>query len=527
MIDLHSPATDHWSAQTSGTTDGRKSRIETTLFTRAARAPARALVRDGARSWDYGMVADLARDFASRLLARGCEPGDRVAVMLEKSLDAVIALYGTWTAGGVVVPVNESLRLRQLSYVLEHSGAKLLVTQSRILQRVDATLSARFPVLDVGRETPPETTRQPPACPGGQEPAAILYTSGSTGRPKGILISHANLLAGARIVSGYLDIRDDERIISVLPFNFDYGLNQLLIAVHAGATLVLQRSHFPADICRTLVEQGITAMAAVPPLWIQLMQKMSPFAQMRFPDLRFITNSGGVFPPELVQRYRAHLPTTRIYLMYGLSEAFRSTYLPPEEIEARPQSIGKAIPETEIFVVGTDGRPCAAGEAGELVHRGPTVALGYWNDPAATAAMFRTNPLLTGSEDERVVYSGDIVQQDQDGFVYFVGRRDQMIKTQGYRVSPDEVEEAVRASGLVANVIVHGAPDAVSGMIIVAHVIPVDALTFTVEALLRYCRGEMPPYMVPREIHLHDSLPTTANGKIDRARLREQVCATA
>jgi acyl-CoA synthetase (AMP-forming)/AMP-acid ligase II len=298
-------------------------------------------------------------------------------------------------------------------------------------------------------------------------------------------------------------------------------LNQLLTSVGKGATLFLQRSHFPPDICRALQKHQITAMAAVPPLWIQLMQGYSPFPTMPFPSLRYITNSGGVFPVELVRRYRAQLPHTRIVLMYGLSEAFRSAYLPPDQIDLRPGSMGRAIPETDLYVLDEEGRECAPGQVGELVHRGPTVALGYWEDPEATRGVFRPNPLTPGNSDERVVYSGDLVKKDEEGYLYFVSRRDQMIKSQGFRVSPEEVEEGIFASGMVSEAAVCGEPDPVSGAIIIAHVVPKDRDAFNTRELLSYCQREMPSYMVPRMVHLHDALPRTTSGKLDRKALKK------
>lgn len=336
--------------------------------------------------------------------------------------------------------------------------------------------------------------------------------------PKGILISHDNLLAGARIVSQYLKLRKDERIISIVPFSFDYGLNQLLTSVHVGATLILQRSHLPADICRTLQRESITGMAAVPPLWNQLLGSMSPFSKLEFPDLRYITSTGGVFPVSTSEQYRRLLPDVDIYLMYGLSEAFRSTYLPPSELDRRPDSIGIAIPETFIHVMN-DGRECGPGEIGELVHRGPTVALGYWRNPEATARVFRAFPHPDDSDSEAAVYSGDYVRKDKDGFLYFVGRRDTMIKTLGFRVSPDEVEELILASSLVREVAVHGIPDSVAGTSIAAHIVPEDSSTFSEAALLNFCRKEMPGYMVPKSVRVHESLPRTTSGKIDKQAL--------
>jgi amino acid adenylation domain-containing protein len=475
-------------------------RIEDPLLEQATGA-----VVDGDTACTYAELAARARRFAARLQRHRLEPGDRVAIFLDKTLASVVALYGTWLAGGVAVPINEGLRSRQVEHIVRHSGSRLFVSESRRLSRIDAGATGDATVLAVGKDPDQERVFVPQR--GGREPAVILYTSGSTGRPKGILISHENLLAGARIVARYLEIRSDERILSVLPFSFDYGLNQLLTAVATGATLVLQRSHFPADIYRSLERHAITGMAGVPPLWIQLLA--GPLTQQAFPHLRYLTNSGGVFPSDLVTHVRRVLPDTRLYLMYGLSEAFRSTYLPPEELERRPGSMGRAIPETEIYVLDEDGRDCAPGVVGELVHRGPTVALGYWRDPEATAAVFRDRA------GECVVYSGDLVRRDEDGFLYFVGRRDQLIKCHGYRVSPDEVEETIFASGVVSEVIVHGVPDPVSGQAIVAHVVPRTA-AFSEDELLGYCRREMPSYMVPRAVHTHAALPRTASGKLDR-----------
>jgi acyl-CoA ligase (AMP-forming) (exosortase A-associated) len=499
-------------------------RIEDTLFERAREIPEKTAVLDHDRSLTYSSLAEGALALARRLEGAGVGPGDRVAIYLEKSLESVTAMYGAWTSGGIVVPVNEGLHSRQVEHILRHSGSAVLVTESAVIARLQpkSVGSTRVLCLDVAADEPLGSVGTVRALCAGNEPAAILYTSGSTGLPKGILISHNNLLAGARIVSQYLAIRPDERILSVLPFSFDYGLNQLLTAVHTGALLALQRSHLPADICRALERYEITAMAAVPPLWNQLMQGYSPLPKMQpAPKLRYITNSGGVFPPGLVARYRALLPDTRIYLMYGLSEAFRSTYLPPEEIDRRPGSMGMPIPETEIHLFDERGYECAPGDVGELVHRGPTVALGYWNDPEATAAVFRPSPFGPPGSNEKVVYSGDLVRKDADGYLYFVGRRDQLIKSLGYRVSPDEVEATLTASGLISEVIVWGAPDEVAGQAIVAHVVPRSPETFSESDLLAYCRREMPRYMVPRNILVHSALPRTASGKLDRKSLAQ------
>ena len=494
-------------------------RIEDPLLEQSNRSPRKQAVVEGDRSCSYAELAARAQGLAARLRGKGLEAGDRVAIFLDKTTSSVVALYGTWLAGGVAVPVNEGLRTRQVEHIVRHSGSGLLISDARKLARVDQSAVAGAGVLEVDGDVD-DRGWKPLAHPGGREPAAILYTSGSTGQPKGIVVSHDNLLAGARIVVRYLDIQEEERIISILPFSFDYGLNQLLTAVATGATLFLQRSHFPADIHRSLAQHAITGVAGVPLLWIQLLTSGSPLSQAELPHLRYITNSGGAFPAELVACCRRGLPATRLYLMYGLSEAFRSTYLAPNEVERRPGSIGRAVPETEIRVLSESGAECRPGEVGELVHRGPTVALGYWRDREATAAVFRENPSTPGSG-ERVVYSGDLVRRDEDGFLYFVGRRDQLIKCQGYRVSPDEVEDAIYASGLVAEVVVHGVPDTVAGQAIIADVVPRDRTAFSEQELLAYCRREMPSYMVPRATHVHAALPRTASGKIDRKSLAQ------
>jgi acyl-CoA ligase (AMP-forming) (exosortase A-associated) len=485
-------------------------RIEDGLWASAARLADKAAVVEGERELGYAAFAAAARGLAAKLVERGLAAGDRVSIFLDKTLEAAVALYGVWAAGGIAVPVNEGLRSAQVRHIVQDSGSRFFISHPRKLATLE-TDTVQIPRLEVDLTD----TAAPAATLPGDGPAVILYTSGSTGRPKGILISHATLLAGTRIVIRYLELREEERLLSVLPFSFDYGLNQLLTAVQQGATLYLQRSPLPADICRSLQRFEITGLAAVPTLWIQLMQRHSPFAKMAFPHLRYITNSGGAFPVELVKRYRAHLPHVRMYLMYGLSEAFRSTYLPPEEIDRRPSSMGRAIPETEILVIDEDGKECGPGQVGELVHAGPTVALGYWNRPQETAAAYRPHPLRPHS-DERVVYSGDLVRRDEEGFLYFVGRRDQQIKSHGFRISPEDVEETLQASGLLAEVVVRGVPDELAGTAIVAHVVPRAPETFTPQALAAYCERVMPRYMVPKTIEVHASFPRTSSGKLDR-----------
>ena len=354
--------------------------------------------------------------------------------------------------------------------------------------------------------------------------AAILYTSGSTGKPKGIMLSHANIIAGASIVSTYLEITAAERILAVLPFSFDAGLNQLTTAFQQGATLVLMTFTFAREIVQMLLKEHISALAGVPTLWSLLAQSNSSLHKHRFPCLRYITNTGGTMPQNVLSTLRKALPTTKIFLMYGLTEAFRSTYLPPEELDRRPTSIGKAIPNTEILVVNDQGQPCQPGEIGELVHRGPTVSLGYWGHPELNERVFRPHPFLPPElgGTEKVCYSGDLVKMDEEGFLYFVSRRDTLIKSAGFRISPTEVEEVLFQCGELQAAAVIGVPDEVLGQHIKAFVVPRNADAVDPEQLIAFCGERMPRYMVPKSVEILDELPKTGNGKIDYPALRRR-----
>jgi acyl-CoA synthetase (AMP-forming)/AMP-acid ligase II len=354
--------------------------------------------------------------------------------------------------------------------------------------------------------------------------AAILYTSGSTGSPKGVMLSHAQVMAGSRIVSMYLEISAADRILAVLPFSFDAGMNQLMTAWQQGATLILSNFVFAREVVQVLLRERVTGLAGVPTFWSLMAQPSSALHKQALPHLRYITNTGGAMPQTVLGTLRELLPSTRIFLMYGLTEAFRSTYLPPEELERRPTSIGKAIPDTEILVVSEDGRPCRADEIGELVHRGPTVSMGYWGQPELTARVLRSHPFLPPElgDTERVCYSGDYVKMDEDGFLYFVGRRDTMIKSSGFRISPTEVEDVLFKSGFVKAAAVVGIPDEVLGQRIKAFVVACDGGALDVEELREYCAVNMPRHMVPSEIEALEEMPKTPSGKVDYQLLRRR-----
>jgi acyl-CoA ligase (AMP-forming) (exosortase A-associated) len=350
--------------------------------------------------------------------------------------------------------------------------------------------------------------------------AAILYTSGSTGNPKGVVLSHRNLVAGAESVASYLENTPEDRILAALPLSFDYGLSQLTTGFLVGATVVLHNHLLPAETIRVMARERITGLAGVPPLWMQL-------TGLEWPEtigehLRYFTNSGGAMPAHTLALLRSRAPRALPYLMYGLTEAFRSTYLPPAELERRPTSIGKAIPNAEVVVVREDGTECGVDEPGELVHRGALVAMGYWNDEARTCERFRRTPGQPAGLmlPEYAVWSGDTVRRDADGFLYFVGRRDEMIKTSGYRVSPTEIEEGVFRTGLVAEVAAFGVPHPMLGHAIVVVAKPADGVEADTLRLLAACKAHLPMYMLPVHVEwFAAALPRNANGKIDRKAL--------
>lgn len=507
------------------------------IVSAASRDSEKQALVDGKRALGY---QDLAVDMsqAARLyLALGLLRADRVAVYLEKRLETVIALFGAAAAGGVFVPVNPLLKPEQVGHILIDCNVRILVTSPERLELLRPTLAVcvdLHTLVIVGDALPPaveglemvlwrEREHAPARAPFrviDADMAALLYTSGSTGRPKGVVLSHRNIVAGAASVSQYLENTAQDRILSVLPLSFDYGLSQLTTAFRVGACAVLMNYLLPRDVIRAVAREKITGLAAVPPLWVQL-------AQLEWPDsvsdhLRYITNSGGHMPKPTLDALRAKLPRTRPFLMYGLTEAFRSTYLPPAELDNRPDSMGKAIPNAEILVVREDGAPCAPGEPGELVHRGVHVALGYWNDPEKTAERFKPVPAQLGGLviPEVAVWSGDTVKMDDEGFLYFIGRRDEMIKTSGYRVSPSEVEEVIYAIGLITEVAATGVAHPVLGQAVVLVVYAPKCDPDVADRLLIECRQKLPGFMVPAKIEVRsEPLPRNPNGKIDRKKI--------
>ncbi|MCW5624901.1 MAG: acyl-CoA ligase (AMP-forming), exosortase A system-associated [Burkholderiales bacterium] len=478
---------------------------------------------------------------AQGLLRLHLSRGERVAVYLDKRRETVTGMFGAAAAGLVFVPVNPLLKADQVGHILRDCNVRVLITSTDRLALLAETLAdcedlhtvvtvdapAAAPVAHLHTITWQEITTGSDAVRPvhrviDTDLAAIFYTSGSTGRPKGVMLSQRNIVWGGISVSSYLKNHADDRLLAVLPLSFDAGFSQLTTSFHTGACAVLHNYFLPKDAINALTRERITGLTAVPPLWFQLIQH--PWAETVTDHLRYIANTGGRMPRTTLDALRARLPKTQAFLMYGLTEAFRSTYLPPEEVDRRPDSIGKAIPNAEILVLRDDGTPCAPREPGELVHRGALVGMGYWNDPAKTAERYKPLP---GRESgyvlpEYAVFSGDTVYADEEGFLYFVGRRDEMIKTSGYRVSPTEIEEVVYRTGLVSEVVALGVEHDQLGQAVVLVVIPSQPDT-DAAAIKATCQKTLPGYMVPRHVEIRTgSLPRNPNGKIDRKRLADE-----
>ncbi len=518
------------------------------LIKAAAESPAKPAVFLKAESMTYAQIGDEATRLASVLAGFGVGKGDRVGFFLEKCFEKVVAIFGISHAGGVFVPIRRLSHGNQAAHIVSDSGSDILITTYSRLSILAAVLD-EMPNLKVvlaigkpdqaaidslgGRVKVADWKSSLASAPAWTNPprvvqpdlAAILYTSGSTGKPKGVVLSHLNLVAGAYTVSEFLKIGPNDKLLSILTFGFDYGLNQLTTCFLHQAQIVLLDYLFAKDIIEYARKYEITGIAAVAATWIQLMQ--FPWDGSTLPKLRYVTNSGGAIPEEYVRELRRRIPQTQVFLMYGLTEAFRSTFLDPALVDAHPTSMGKAIPGEEILILNEHGKPVQPGETGELVHRGVLVAQGYWNAPDLTAIRYRRNPLQSAEVPlgETVVFSGDQVRIDAQGLLYFVGRKDEMIKSAGNRISPTEVEEVLYASGLVAAAVALGIPHDIYGQSVFAVISAKDPATFDLAALKKHCSAQMPAYMIPAGFEVRESIPYNSNGKLDRAIVTKETYA--
>lgn len=503
----------------------------------------RTALKFKSESITYLQLAELVQAAAATLQRQGLSRQERVAVYLPKQFETVTTLFASSICGGVFVPVNPALKPTQVQHILQDCNVRILVTSQDRFISLQAELAlcpdlrtvllVDVPVgyqqqlghLHIAAFHQPAQMAAPTqrVALTDADMAAILYTSGSTGKPKGVVLSHRNMIVGAYSVSQYLHNSADDVLLALLPLSFDYGLSQLTTAFLRGASVVLLDFFLVQDVVKAISQHQVTGLAAVPPLWAQL-------AKAKWPEgatlsVRYLTNSGGAMPEALLSQLEQIFPNAQPYLMYGLTEAFRSTYLPPEHLARKRGSMGKAIPNAEILVVREDGSLCGPNEPGELVHRGPLVSLGYWNSPEKTAERFKFDPVLPAGVQHRplAVWSGDTVKYDDEGFLYFIGRRDEMIKTSGNRVSPTEVEEAVYAlDRRIVDVAALGLPHPDLDQAIMVLVACQADVEIDSQAWLLQLKRTLPGFMLPKVLLQVATMPKNANGKIDRKLLAGQ-----
>jgi long-chain acyl-CoA synthetase len=504
-----------------------------------------ALVVDGQRL-SYGELLDSAQRFARALQDLGLERGDRVIVFTDNSLACVVSIFGTLIAGGVFVVVNPQTKEDKLAYILRDSEASFLVTEGTIARvaaraskqaadQANKTTSSLRAVIRAGGGDETDgmlsyeslladgepVSRDPGTIP--LDLAALIYTSGSTGNPKGVMMTHANMVFAAGSVSEYLRLGPEHRIMNVLPLAFDYGLYQLLMSVRMNATLVLERSFvYPAQVLKRLEEENVTVFPGVPTVYSTLvsMHERSP---LRFPSVERVTNTAAALPPSFHDPLKEIFPSALVFRMYGLTECKRVSYLEPELLDEKPTSVGKAIPGTETLVLDAEGKPVGPGETGVLHVRGPHVMAGYWRLPDRTAEMLVEGPL----PGERMLCTHDHFTIDDEGFLYFVGRSDDIIKSRGEKVSPAEVEDALYAIPGVREAAVIGVPDERLGEAIHAYVALEEDAELGERDVIGACRERLEGFMVPSRVVFLDELPKTASGKIRKKGLLESTASAS
>lgn len=497
--------------------------------TTVGRVPDKVALVTGARRYTYGELDALAARLAASLQRLGVARGDRVAIFADNGVEAVVSVFGALKAGAVFMPVTPLTRSGKLAYLLNDSRAACLVT-TQVLRgvwedalthnaSVGACLVSGLPAADAGARLKsyeaatqggPENARPDVAI--DQDLASIIYTSGSTGEPKGVMLTHLNMVSAAKSVNGYLGMTGEDVIMCALPLAFDYGLYQILMGFMVGATVVLERSFsFPVKILEAMSAQGVTVFPGVPTMFSMIMG-LDNLSQFDLRRLRIITNTAAALPERHIRELRARFPQATLYSMYGLTECKRVTYLPPEQLDIRPTSVGRGMPNEEVWLVDERGRRLPNGSTGELVVRGSNVMRGYWDKPEHTARRLKPGPY----PGEMVLYSGDVFRTDEEGFLYFVARNDDIIKSRGEKVSPKEVENVLYGLDGVQDAAVVGVPDEILGQAIKAFVVLRSGCAYGEKDLIRHCQDRLESFMVPKHIAIVPELPRTDTGKIKK-----------
>ncbi len=502
----------------------------------AERVPGKVALVHERRRLTYGELESLANRLASGLRELGVRHGDRVAVFMDNSVEAVISLFGALKAGAAFLMVNHTTKKDKLEYILNDCAAKVLLAQaprSSVVRELSCPcLQSVIVAGGTGNEGPfidfdelvSGSSRTRPALPLiDLDLASIMYTSGSTGRPKGVMLSHLNMVSAAHSITTYLQNNEYDVIMDVLPLSFDYGLYQILMGFKIGGTVVLEKSFaYPYQIIDLMVKEEVTGFPGVPTLFAILL-RLKDMGSADLHALRYITNTAAALPRSHIARLRSLFPNVRIYSMYGLTECKRVSYLPPEELDRRPNSVGRGMPNEEVYIVNEQGERVRPGEVGELVVRGSNVMLGYWNLPEETSRCLRPGRY----PGERVFYTGDLFTMDEEGYLYFVARKDDIIKSGGEKVSPREIENLLYAHEAVVEAAVVGVPDEVLGQAVKAYVVVDHGTRVTEKEILKYCAERLESYMIPRQVEIREALPKTSTGKIDKKELKTGVALQA
>ncbi|PYQ06155.1 MAG: AMP-dependent synthetase [Acidobacteria bacterium] len=510
--------------------------VEEFLERSAVRFPGQTALVCGDRRLTYAQVEEGCNRLAHALVGEGVRPGDRVAIHLDNSVEAVLSVFAILKAGAVFLVVNATTKADKLAYILNNCRATALITDSRKLDAIEEG-SAQTPHLrtvfvagerasarpgtglrSIALEAVLQGADRPVPPPAKRridiDLAALIYTSGSTGRPKGVMLTHLNVVSAATSITTYLESVPDDVVLCVLPLSFDYGLYQVLMAFKVGATLVLERSFtYPHAVLETLIRERVTGFPIVPTMAAVLLQL--DLGRYDLSRLRYVTNTAAALPTHHIRRLRALFPDVKLYSMYGLTECKRVSYLPPDQIDVRPGSVGRGMPNEEVYIVNEEGRRVGPGVIGQLVVRGSNVMKGYWDLPEETDKVLKPGAF----PGERVLYTGDFFKTDEEGYLYFVGRKDDIIKTRGEKVSPKEVEDVLYSLDGVAEAAVVGVPDAVLGQVIKAVITLREGCPLTEQDLRRHCAQHLEDFAVPRAVEFRDSLPKTTSGKISKREL--------
>jgi long-chain acyl-CoA synthetase len=516
----------------------------------ARRSPHKEALIFGEERWTYHALGGASDSLAGTLMGMGLRSGERVALFMDNCAEAVVAFYGTLKAGCVAVPLNGHIKSRKLRYILIDSGAKVLISQKvkdKTVQEAVEGMSADIQIIWIGEEAWIPSSRivhshPPPAPPieGGELKstalatpvkgkelssltpplAALIYTSGSTGEPKGVMSPHASMIAAARSIIEYLENDSEDIVLNVLPLSFDYGLYQVIMTFMFGGTVILERSFlYPQRVFECIEKERVTGLPVVPTMAALLLRMQVP-ERFDLSSLRYITSTGAVLPVNHLRRLRESFPCAKLYSMYGLTECKRVSYLPPEQLDLRPESVGMPIPGCEVFVVDEHGNEVKAGEVGELVVRGTNVMGGYWNSPELTERTFRAGR----HPGETLLYSGDLFRRDEEGFLYFVGRKDDLVKVKGERVSPREIEDVLYELEGVSEAAVIGIPDEITGGATVAFLVRSKDSRLVERGVLKHCKDSLEPHLVPAYVRFVEEIPKTPQGKIDKEAMKKGLC---